>query len=421
MKKKLLSVMLAIIMVFGLSVTAFGLVPPPSTTWDTEAEESALEKIADYDNSVTQFEHWIISEKVSDGVFMIILFDEVINTGQQYPTFRVDDGHNSNFIKASTYQGSGVWSDFTSSVYGSGAYYNNASMQWGNRLPIYSTVPTWQTIPFNTDYDPVDYLQTHNFDTSLFYNTVDEWEEYVKVHSPMKGSMSILKTVNYIYSYRVETGADYEIELTDMSQNLLSESSNVKSFSIDTSNVMLDSTDNDYTIGYVVATVTYNDTFTGSEGTMLMLYNNDNGYMYNEICPVQILAFTDTDLDGLDDSTGESNVAVGGGGGGSWGDENAEEIFDTTPPDSTTYSDDMVGSIRYGFDTLMYWLTLPLAFIGNGLNYILNWFTNASTWITSISSFFAQLFGYLPSEIVGAMSMLVMATVIFSIFKLFRG
>lgn len=90
-------------------------------------------------------------------------------------------------------------------------------------------------------------------------------------------------------------------------------------------------------------------------------------------------------------------------------------------PNRGDYADGILGELQYSFANLIYIITLPFTFIAQLLNNLVSWLNNSMHWIESISAFFTAFFSFLPAEIVGALTMMVFVTVVFSILKLMRG
>ena len=115
--------------------------------------------------------------------------------------------------------------------------------------------------------------------------------------------------------------------------------------------------------------------------------------------------------------TGGGTGGSGGGGGGGFTDPNAIG----NAPQRSSYPDGVLGSVEYGFATLMYYIGIPFRYIGEILKSILSWLSQSISWITQISTFLTAIFGFLPKEIVGAMVMIVSVSTVFAIIKIFRG
>lgn len=81
----------------------------------------------------------------------------------------------------------------------------------------------------------------------------------------------------------------------------------------------------------------------------------------------------------------------------------------------------VIDRISFFVESLLYHVKQPFKWIITALSQMLDWLRDATSWITSVNQFLSAIFGFLPEPIVSALCVLVSVTVVFSIFKIFRG
>jgi hypothetical protein len=90
-------------------------------------------------------------------------------------------------------------------------------------------------------------------------------------------------------------------------------------------------------------------------------------------------------------------------------------------PNSDDYADDILGRVRYGFDTLFYWITFPFILLGQFIRELVTGLDEILINISSVTSFVSNLFSFLPSEVVKAFVSLILLTAVFFVIKIVRG
>jgi hypothetical protein len=123
---------------------------------------------------------------------------------------------------------------------------------------------------------------------------------------------------------------------------------------------------------------------------------------------------TDTNQDGKDDVTGEtgnweqdqSNLPTGDGDG---------------PPDRAGYDTDLVGNLKYLTDTLMYWMTSPFRFLGEGIQYLLDVINETLDWVGDFIVVVGRLFSFLPAPVMNMIGLAFDAMIIIAVVKMIRG
>lgn len=114
----------------------------------------------------------------------------------------------------------------------------------------------------------------------------------------------------------------------------------------------------------------------------------------------------DEDGDGVDDETGK----IVGDPIDNPNNEKSEDnhIYSADDmPKRSDYPDGILGSIEYGFDLLIYWITFPFKMIAKFFTNLFNSFEKAFSWVGQFTSFLGKIFSFLPSEIIAVVVSIV--------------
>lgn len=131
--------------------------------------------------------------------------------------------------------------------------------------------------------------------------------------------------------------------------------------------------------------------------------------------------FIDDDNDFIDDVTGEDLSRYDSTPMDPY-DDNTMSIYpDDSSPKRSNYVDGILGSIEYGFDMIIHFLMYPFELIGSGLIKLTSSVTTSIGWATGFTKVITSIFGFLPTEVTGLISASIVATLVVSILRLFRG
>jgi hypothetical protein len=96
--------------------------------------------------------------------------------------------------------------------------------------------------------------------------------------------------------------------------------------------------------------------------------------------------------------------------------------YDTMPsPDRGNYEDGIFGTISYGIDTLIYWVSYPFVAVGQLFVGLIDEIKNNLGWINDFTGLTGILFGWIPERFQGLLFICASATVISFIIRVFRG
>jgi hypothetical protein len=96
--------------------------------------------------------------------------------------------------------------------------------------------------------------------------------------------------------------------------------------------------------------------------------------------------------------------------------------YDANPsPDRSSYENGIFGTIAYGIDTLIYWVSYPFVAIGNMFVNLIDGIKVNLGWINDFNSIVSLLFGWIPQKYQDLLFICVSATVISFILRVFRG
>ena len=153
--------------------------------------------------------------------------------------------------------------------------------------------------------------------------------------------------------------------------------------------------------------VQYQNTFVGTTGITVIAENGTKSVADTK--NVIIGSFIDADADGIDDNTGDEPYKP------------PTVVDESGIPQRDDFTDDIWGEVSYGFERIMYYITMPLRWIADSLKSVTTWLTESSSWLTEINTFLSGVMGFMPDEIMSAIMMLVTVFVIFAIIKVIRG
>jgi hypothetical protein len=96
--------------------------------------------------------------------------------------------------------------------------------------------------------------------------------------------------------------------------------------------------------------------------------------------------------------------------------------YDTIPsPDRGNYEDGIFGSISYGIDTLIYWVSYPFIAVGQLFVGLIDEIKLNLGWINDFTGLVGILFGWIPERFQGLLFIGASATVISFVIRVFRG
>jgi len=91
------------------------------------------------------------------------------------------------------------------------------------------------------------------------------------------------------------------------------------------------------------------------------------------------------------------------------------------PPSKTDYPDSIMGKIDYIWDTIGYWLKVPVEALTNIGSTVIKFFQSATSWITNITSIFKVMFGWLPADILAVITLSFSVGIFMTIIRFVRG
>lgn len=137
--------------------------------------------------------------------------------------------------------------------------------------------------------------------------------------------------------------------------------------------------------------------------------------------------FVDADGDGKDDRDGmtdtearwkdtvENTDKSSGTGTNEWGDILGDK------PDKADYTNDILGNVEYGFDTLMFYIKIPFKMIGLMLSKLVGAISDSWQMMTSYGGAIANVFNWLPADIRNCILIAFICATLALVYRLFRG
>lgn len=266
------------------------------------------------------------------------------------------------------------------------------------------------------DHDVYNYLQTEVVIAGGEPVMPISYDEYLTFSLPREGSSTTSKTIVYWINYKIEASSyeDIGIHIYDIDGvTSLDNVAEVESYELEGNTGEQNGI---YYTGFLRVRVTYSQNFVGQVGIVCSVNNTETARYLVNGCSLNITAFTDANQDGIDDNTGEEPYEYPDNPGYTSADD-----VSSGAPDRADYEAGVWGDISCTMDTIKYYITLPFKFIAETFQFIIDWVESSLTWITSVSNLFKVLFGYLPDEVIGGITILFMVTIVFTIIRVVRG
>jgi hypothetical protein len=89
-------------------------------------------------------------------------------------------------------------------------------------------------------------------------------------------------------------------------------------------------------------------------------------------------------------------------------------------PNRENYSDDILGTVQFGFDTVLYYILYPFKLLGQGIGIFISSFADGFSWVGQLSALVGSWFMYLPQEIRAIFMGTFLCVIIAFIIGLFR-
>lgn len=208
-------------------------------------------------------------------------------------------------------------------------------------------------------------------------------DEYIRVVSPPRDNW---ETTNKIIVYRIEGRMKSPevpfITITNLAGTLLTQDNQI--FSAMLSN-RKDIKDGEYYNVSMDMIVKYNANVIGTQGIKVRIEDSPRGRAINTNRTINIKAFIDSNSDGKDDTTAETP----------WTPDYSQQTANVVN-DPTSWINDTATSVK-------------------------QWITDSTLWIANVSAFFGAIFGFLPNEIQGAITVTVSVVFLFTLLSIIRG
>ena len=95
-------------------------------------------------------------------------------------------------------------------------------------------------------------------------------------------------------------------------------------------------------------------------------------------------------------------------------------IFSTPPPRSD-YEEGLPGDIKFGLDGLLNLIKMPFVALGKIISTVVGYLMDLTSQLSGVIEFMRQLFSFLPTPVVDALSAFILIALVLAIIKLFRG